>query len=137
MVSKSGFRWQKRICVDCGKEYIATSPNSVRCVDCRATYRTRYMKKWSKERYKREREAIIAERKALGLPEKLKPGPKSGSKPKKIKDPNECKKTRQCIYGDKVGGMCICNYMEIVGHKRPCPVKGCTEFKRKGERDVG
>lgn len=31
-------RWVKKKCVDCGKEFIATEPKSVRCFDCRLVY---------------------------------------------------------------------------------------------------
>jgi hypothetical protein len=44
-------------------------------------------------------------------------------------DPNVCKKVKTCKYGGIAGALRICNYMEIVGHKRPCEVENCSEYE--------
>ena len=44
--------------------------------------------------------------------------------------PHECKKVGTCIYRGKAGSMPICNYLMIMGHKRPCGVQNCTVYKR-------
>ena len=45
-----------------------------------------------------------------------------------------CKKTRSCRYGGKMGGIRICDYYEITGTRRPCPVQDCTEYERRSGR---
>ena len=47
------------------------------------------------------------------------------------KDPNECRKIESCIYGGRSGSLLLCDYLEIMGHKRPCPVEGCTVYEKK------
>ncbi len=41
-----------------------------------------------------------------------------------------CKKMKTCIYGGKMGGIPICNYLSITGKRRPCPAGKCTVYKR-------
>ena len=48
----------------------------------------------------------------------------------KEKDPNVCPKKKSCMFGGRMGGIDICNFMEIKGYSRPCPVKNCTEYKK-------
>jgi len=56
---------------------------------------------------------------------------KRESVPRGGTDPNVCMKTESCIYGGRSGSLLLCDYLEITGHRRPCPVKGCTEYKKK------
>lgn len=108
--SKYGFRWEKRKCVDCGKEFIAKSAKSVRCIDCRAIHTKQQQKKWAQaNRY-------------------------SELKPTKAKDPNICTKPKTCKYGGYAGSIPICDYLHITGHKRPCPAGDCVMFKRKARK---
>lgn len=104
--SKYGFRWQKRKCVDCGKEFIAKTATSVRCIDCRTTH-----VKEMQRNYKR-------------TPPKPKP---------QEKDPNICTKIKSCKYGYSFGTP-ICDYLLITGHRRPCPAGECTVYKRKARK---
>lgn len=89
-------------CDDCEKMYIKSYPAQVRCPDCQKAYNL----KRQKERYRQLRE-------------------------QRRKDPNECGRKGSCKYAGYAGAVQICDYMCKTGHKRPCPVKGCTEYKRK------
>lgn len=128
---------QKKVCLDCGKEFTARSALQVRCTECQAVYKKAHAKEYAKERYWKERSAIIAEREAMGLPTRKKTGPKTGKKPaeKKKGDPNICKRTETCYYGGITGCLPICDFLAITGSRRPCPVKGCCLYKRKGRRN--
>lgn len=94
-------------CVDCGKVFETRAFNKKRCEVCQ--------KKWHIESTRRYDER----RRAARL---------KSSKPKI--DPNVCTKVRTCIYRGKAGDMWVCNYLMIMGHKRPCGVQGCTVYKR-------
>lgn len=39
-----------------------------------------------------------------------------------------CNKMQTCIYGGKMGGVPICNYLLLVGKRRPCPPDKCTVY---------
>lgn len=52
----------------------------------------------------------------------------AAKKKKKERDLNDCMKKRTCYYGGNT-----CDYMLVTGVRRPCPVEGCTEYK-KGKR---
>lgn len=104
------FRWEKRKCVDCGKEFIAKHARSVRCPDCRVIHNREQAKKWLADNRKSE--------------PKEPPG----------RNPDICTKAGSCKYGIKVYGMKCCDYLAITGHKRPCRAGECTVYKRKTER---
>lgn len=110
-----GYGERIRKCKDCGKPYTQRNYNQVRCAECQ--------KKYAAEKVKQRKDDKLRRTDYRAWVEKH--------------DPNVCRKVKKCKYGLLCGGIWICNYREIVGHKRPCPVKDCTEFKRKGERDVG
>ena len=40
------------------------------------------------------------------------------------------KKCKTCIYGCSLGGDWGCDYIGIVGHRRPCKAENCTEYKK-------
>lgn len=108
--SRYGFRWQKRKCVDCGKEFIAKAAKSVRCLDCRAEHAREQARKWQREN--------------------------KGKEPKEppVKNPDICTKPVSCKYGTTTGGLKHCDYLMITGHKRPCRAGECTVYTRKTER---
>lgn len=33
--------------------------------------------------------------------------------------------------GGRSGSLSLCDYLEITGKKRPCPVEGCTVYEKK------
>lgn len=95
-------------CKDCGRLFEKKHPTmQVRCPKCQTKHRLEEDKK-----RKRRMQAM--------------------KKPKP--DPNECKRKGSCIYGGRASQLLICDYLSITGHKRPCPVQGCTEYKRKGRK---
>lgn len=114
-MAKGGFKPRPRRCDVCGVIYTQKTALQVRCAECQ--------KKHVAEKVKQRKDDKLRRTDYMAWVEKH--------------DPNVCRKVKKCKYGFLCGGIWICNYREIVGHKRPCPVKGCTEFKRKGERDVG
>lgn len=120
---KTVYRWQDKVCVDCGKTFLAKSGRAVRCIDCRIEHDRLRANERARERYQRDRVSVA---------------PTRSIKPKKkptVKDPNECKRIKSCVYGGKMGGTPICDYLEIMGERRPCPVKDCSVYKRRqGER---
>lgn len=108
-MARRGFPPRPRRCDDCGQIYMQKAAKQVRCEECQKKHLAKRVK---------EREDL-----------KLK---KTDYKAWKIKhDPNVCNKVKKCEYGTLCGGTWICDYREIEGRKRPCPVKGCTEFRRK------
>ena len=124
---------QKKKCLDCGKEFTVRSALQVRCTECQAVHKKAHAKEYAKERYWRERAAIISEREAMGLPARKKTGPTPKPKPaKKKKDPNVCTKMKSCAYGGYLGATPICDYLSKAGEKRPCKAGECTVYKRKG-----
>lgn len=104
-----------RRCDVCGKVYIQKTSIQVRCADCQ--------KEYAKARAEERKLEKLRKTDYIAWVEK--------------KDPNVCRKVKKCEYGLLCGGMWICNYLEIMETKRPCPAKGCTEFIRKGEDNVG
>ena len=104
-----GFKWEKRKCVDCGKEFIAKQNKSVRCLDCRMIYK----KDWQRE-YQRDYNAGLVK-------------PKEEEK----HDPNVCEKSESCYYGDFAGRIPICNFLKITKSRRPCKAGDCVMYKRK------
>lgn len=74
----------------------------VRCQDCQKEHH----KKRMREKYRNKEKAV---------------------KP----DPHDCKRKQSCIYGGKAGTVPICDYLDKTGKFRPCPVQGCTEYKKK------
>lgn len=135
---KNAYGWQEKRCIDCGKEFLAKSPNQTRCTDCRIIYKREYMRKYSKEQRKRERAAIVAAREEMGLPANMKRGPRSNSTPKPVKktdDPNICKKIKSCYYGGYMGAEHICDYLGKTGVRRPCKAGECYFYKRKGRKN--
>lgn len=108
----TGFKWEKRKCIDCGKEFIAKQNKSVRCLDCRLTYNRAWQRDWQ---------------------EKYRAGEITPKKAEKY-DPNVCNKIRTCYYGEYAGRVPICNYLEITGTIRPCKAGDCVMYKRKERR---
>lgn len=111
-------------CIDCGAIIKAKDKRTKRCSDCKKKRAKEYQKEYSKTRYK----TFIA-----------KPEPKKKQKkytPSKT-DLNKvslCKKTKSCIYGGRISGMAICDYLSITGHSRGCPIEGCTKYIKKGRK---
>ena len=110
---KKGFRWEKRKCVDCGKEFIAKQSKSVRCPDCRVIYNKKQQQEWARKHRAGE----------------LTP------KPKKKHDPNICTKIASCYYGGYMGAIRICDYLAKTGVSRPCLAGECYFYKRKGRKN--
>lgn len=81
----AGFRWKKRNCIDCGREFICKNPRSVRCPECRAQYKMEQSKKWHEENKETAQSSSI------------------------------CKKIRTCYYGGSMGAIDICDYLAITG----------------------
>lgn len=94
-------------CSMCGVEVLKKHPKTTRCPSCQ----TKYHSKKAAEKQKRLRAAQ--------------------GRSNQVHRSTECKKTKICRYGSNVGALDICNYMEIVGHSRGCPVENCKEFKRR------
>ena len=109
---KTGFRWESRNCVDCGKTFVAKSHNSVRCLDCRHIHNLKMAREYQQK--KKETEEV--------------------AKPTVDKNLNICKKIRRCQHGGKMGGVHICDFLSQMGYRRPCPAGRCTEYKRKTRR---
>lgn len=109
---KTGFRWEYRNCIDCGKKFIAKAHNSVRCLDCRYKYNLKMAREYQQK--KKETEEV--------------------ANPPVDKNLNICKKIRSCQYGGQMGAVPICDYLSRKGYRRPCPAGKCTEFKRKGRK---
>lgn len=97
----AGFRWEKRKCVDCGKEFIAKNPRLVRCPECRPSYNMEQSKKWHEENKETAQSSSV------------------------------CKKIRTCYYGGSMGAVDICDYLAITGTRRPCPAGDCVMYKRR------
>lgn len=92
-------------CKDCGRVFERRSVQKVRCDKCQEKHGRNLMNKYHKKR----RETFVYESK---------------------NDPNICKKVKTCIYRGKMGGTPICNYLEIMGHRRPCGVQNCTVYEK-------
>ena len=90
-------------CVDCGEKYIKKHVSQIRCKECQR-----------KHDIEKQAEKNEAKRKRTYAPH--------------IKDPNVCKKTKTCKYGGKTGGIRICDYLEITGTRRGCPVQNCEKY---------
>ena len=110
-----GFKPRPRRCDVCGKVYTQKTSIQVRCTECQKKYTKARVRERKLEKLRRTDYTAWVEK----------------------KDPNVCRKVKKCEYGLLCGGIWICNYMEIEETKRPCPVKDCTEFIRKGEGNVG
>lgn len=119
--NRSGFRWETRKCIDCGKEYIAKSPRALRCLDCRIIRERQLQRECERRRYAREKAQM-----------REKPKVKPKAKPK-VDESNICKRIKSCYYGGKMGAEHICNYLEITGVRRPCKAGECVMYKRKGK----
>lgn len=91
-------------CVDCGNTFPQKHPQQVRCPECQKVH-IRVMSKEYKKKH---------------------------AKPAIHKDKNECSRVKSCKYGGKAGGILFCDYLAIMDKRRPCPVQGCTEYKKKG-----
>ena len=108
--NSKGFRWEFRNCVDCGKKFVAKNYNSVRCYECQGIHKAKTEKE--RKKAKKAKSLIIV-----------------GDYSKK-NDPNICRRTVSCKYGGRMGGIKICNYLEVTGERRPCPVKDCVVYER-------
>ena len=93
-------------CVDCGETYVKKHPNQIRCKECQR----KHDKEVHSEAGKRRR--------------KIKYAPY-------VKDPHVCKKIKTCKYGGKMGGIPICNYLDIKKERRGCPVQNCEKYEKK------
>ena len=100
--------WETELakCKDCGRMFKRKSSNKVRCDSCQSKHAKDLEAKYNQRR--RKTPVIITDK----------------------HDPNVCKKISTCIYRGKMGGIPICNYLEIMRHKRPCGVKNCTVYKK-------
>lgn len=105
-----GFRWEKRKCVDCGKEFICKNPRSVRCLDCREVYHKEQVRQYKQK----EKEAELKTT---------------------TDDLNICKKIKSCYYGGYMGAEHICDYLGKTGVRRPCKAGECYFYKRKGRKN--
>lgn len=99
-------RLKKMKCIDCGKTFETKAKNKVRCEECQRKHVLQLMS----DKYYREKAEKAVEVK---------------------QDPNVCTKVHTCIYRGKAGEIEYCNYLRIMGHRRPCDVQGCTEYKRR------
>lgn len=91
-------------CIVCGKPFIKKHPTmQIRCPDCQKEY----LEMRQRERRKAKR------------------------KNKMKKDPHECTRKGSCFYAGAAGVIKTCDYMVKTGERRPCPVQGCTVYKRK------
>lgn len=97
------YRPREVFCEDCKKLYLKKHPKSVRCPECQKEYN-----RVRQREYYREKARVEVQ-----------------------KDPHICARAKSCEYGGTLSGCSCCDYMLKTGHKRPCPVKGCTEYKRK------
>lgn len=97
------YRPREVFCEDCKKLYLKKHPKSVRCPECQKEYN-----RVRAREYYRETARVEVQ-----------------------KDPHICARAKSCEYGGTLPGCPCCDYMLETGHKRPCPVKGCTEYKRK------
>jgi hypothetical protein len=97
-------------CIDCGAEFVkkSTARRKKRCDKCQKVQNKENMMRATR-RYRSKPKGLI----------KI-----------NAKDPNVCKKVNTCIYRGQAGGIPICNYLSIMGHKRPCAVQGCTVYKK-------
>lgn len=92
-------------CIDCGNVFVSKHAQQVRCPTCQKIH----VKNMQSEYKKHKRETFQ----------------------KKEADPNECVRKATCKYSGKASGMLICNYLEITGRRRGCPVKECTKYQKK------
>lgn len=88
-------------CPDCGKPFERKAPSQVRCHECQSARRRAI----DQERY----EAKKAQ--------------------KKKKDAYVCRR-KACKYHTPTGYDYSCNYILVTGHRRGCPVDGCTKYAR-------
>lgn len=108
-MARRGFPPRPRRCDDCGKIYTQKTKKQVRCAECQ--------KKHLAERAKQKQDEALR---------------KTDYKAWLIKhDESICKKVKTCGYGLYVGGIWICDYLNITCERRPCPVIGCKVFKRR------
>ena len=41
-----------------------------------------------------------------------------------------------CAYSRYISsGICYCDYLDIMGHRRGCPPEACDKYKKRGESD--
>lgn len=92
-------------CEDCGQLVLKKHPMTKRCPECQREHNKQEQRKYHKKRSKTN-----------------------------VKPVSQCKKTKTCIYGSTMSHIDICNYLEMVGHSRGCPVKGCTKYKRRKKK---
>lgn len=105
-------------CIDCGAEITRKSKKKVRCPDCKKEYEKKWHREYAKRRY-------------IASPKKVQKK-QSKQNPQSI---SLCKKTKSCIYGGKMSGIAICDYIGITGHSRGCPVEDCKKYKRRSKRE--
>jgi len=110
---------KEQICIDCGKVFNKSkmAHNLVRCPECNAKYKEKQYEKY-KEKEKLKRKA-------------------DGAAPRGVKDLYTCKKVKTCQYRGKMAGIDTCDYMLVTGHRRPCDIQGCTEYKRGKSLSIG
>ena len=103
-------------CVDCGKVFKKNkmAHTKVRCPECQ---------------YKRSRQ--------LGDESRRRRTGSVKREEKPVASKHECKLVSTCIYRGSMGGTLICDYREIMGHRRPCEVQGCTEYKEGEPLNAG
>lgn len=108
-MAKRGFPPRPRRCDNCGKIYTQKTAKQVRCAECQKEHLAQRAKERRDQQLKaRDYQAWVSKHSST-----------------------ECRRVKLCRYGVLCGGMWICDYMGAVGHKRPCSVKSCTEFRRK------
>ena len=129
---KTGYRWEIKKCIDCGKEFVCKNARSVRCIDCRVIYNKEMMRQY-KLQIKEDAEKKKAE---MPVVKEEKPKPVK-AKPKKVVDnSNICKKIKSCYYGGKMGAEHICDFLSKTGSRRPCKAGECYFYKRKTRKTV-
>lgn len=93
-------------CMDCKKLFVKKHAKTKRCPECQKAYNKARQREIYQERAKK-------------------------TEMEKKKDPHICTRSKSCQYGGTLSGIFCCDYMLITGHRRPCPPKDCTEYKRR------
>jgi len=106
-----GFKWEKRTCVDCGKEFIAKSPRALRCHECRYKRELENAKKWrdKKQAEKKAQEQAVVKR----------------------INPDICTHLDVCKYAGEYSGFKFCDYLSINKKRRPCRAGECQLWKEE------
>lgn len=119
--------WQT--CCDCGAEFYRKGPRQVRCRKCQKKHEQKLAadRKEKKKAEKLAAEAIDDKDAALeqALAEK---------EIETYYGDTKCRRS-DCVYSMQFSGGChACGYIIINEKQRPCSVKKCTEYKKKGKR---